>query len=313
MPMTEEIQSDYDSPWQLVLDTYFEEFVAFFFPHAQIDWTKQHESLDKELQQVVRDAALGKRLVDKLIKVWLKSGDEAWVLVHIEVQSQEESGFSERMFVYNYRIYDRYRRRVASLAVLGDERLAWRPSQFGYELFDCRMQFQFPIVKLADYGAQWQALEASRNPFATVVMAHLKTQETRDNGEERKSWKLSLVKRLYDQGLQRQDILDLFQFIDWILALPQDLEDEFLLELAQYEGERRMQYITSMERKGLKQGLLSGIALGLELKFGSEGLDCLPEISQIQDVKVLETVLERLKTSSSLDEFRRVYQDSLPA
>lgn len=77
-----------------------------------------------------------------------------------------------------------------------------------------------------------------------------------------------------------------------------------------------MQYITSVERigirKGLRQGLLSGIALGLELRFGSEGLNLLSEISQLQDVKVLEMVLEGLKTIRSLDELRQVYQSSLP-
>ncbi len=76
-----------------------------------------------------------------------------------------------------------------------------------------------------------------------------------------------------------------------------------------------MQYITSVERigirKGLQQGLLSGIALGLELRFGNEGLNFLPEISQIQDVQVLEMVLEGLKTISSLDELRQVCQGSL--
>jgi hypothetical protein len=29
--------------------------------------------------------------------------------------------FAERMFVYNYRLYDRYRRPIASMAVLADE------------------------------------------------------------------------------------------------------------------------------------------------------------------------------------------------
>ncbi len=43
------------------------------------------------------------------------------VLIHIEVQGQSEAEFAERMFVYNYRLYDRYRRPVVSLAVLGDE------------------------------------------------------------------------------------------------------------------------------------------------------------------------------------------------
>jgi len=33
---------DYDSPWKEVLERYFEDFMAFFFPeaHADIDWAK---------------------------------------------------------------------------------------------------------------------------------------------------------------------------------------------------------------------------------------------------------------------------------
>ncbi|MHC5780070.1 hypothetical protein [Nostoc sp.] len=76
-----------------------------------------------------------------------------WLLVHLEIQSQSEFDFSERMFTYNYRIYDRYKRPVASLAVLGDERTNWRPNQFGYELFGCMVNFQFPVIKLIDSRA----------------------------------------------------------------------------------------------------------------------------------------------------------------
>jgi len=39
-----------------------------------------------------------------------------------------------------------------------------------------------------------------------------------------------------------------------------------------------MPYITSVERVGMKKGLLKGIELGLEVKFGAEGLKLLPEI-----------------------------------
>lgn len=311
--MTEDIQSEYDSPWKLVLDNYFEEFLAFFFPnaHEQIDWSRRYESLNKELQQVVRDAELGKRLADKLIKVWLKDGEEAWVLLHVEVQSQEESGFVERMFVYHYRIYDRYKCRVASFAVLGDERSTWRPNRFTSELFDCRVQFDFPVIKLVDFASQWKMLEESRNPFSVVVMAHLKAQQTRSDGQERKSWKLSLVKRLYEQGFQRQDILDLFRFIDWILVLPKNLEADFYQELAQYEEDRQMPYITSVERRGITQGLLSGIKVGLEAKFGDAGLQLLPEISAIADTQVLEAILRGLWTVNSLEELRQIYQHEI--
>lgn len=108
-----------------------EDFILFFFPqaHAEIEWSRGRELLDKELQKVVKDAEIGQRLVDKLVKIYRTGGEEAWVLIHVEVQSQEESDFAERMFTYNYRIFDRYKRSVASLAVLGDERTNWRPER----------------------------------------------------------------------------------------------------------------------------------------------------------------------------------------
>lgn len=126
--------TDYDSPWKEIVEIYFEDFIAFFFSeyYREFDWTRPYEFLDNELKQVVRDADFGRRLVDKLVKIWRINGEQMWILVHIEVQSQEESLFSERMFV-NYRIFDRYRRTVVSLAVLGDENRNWRPNRFGYQ------------------------------------------------------------------------------------------------------------------------------------------------------------------------------------
>lgn len=72
---------DYDSPWKNALERYFEEFTAFFFPdaYAGIDWGRGYEFLDKELRQVTKNAELGSRQVDKLIKVWRKGGVETWV------------------------------------------------------------------------------------------------------------------------------------------------------------------------------------------------------------------------------------------
>jgi len=40
------------------------------------------------------------------------------VLIHVEVQTARDAEFPQRMYVYNYRVFDRYNRPVASLAVL---------------------------------------------------------------------------------------------------------------------------------------------------------------------------------------------------
>lgn len=305
-------QTQYDSPWKQMLQLYFEDFMQFFFPqaHAQIDWSRGFEFLDQELQQVVRDAELGKRLIDKLVKIYRLGGEESWLLIHIEVQSQEESDFPKRMFVYNYRIFDRYDRSVASLAVLGDDNINWRPNQFGYELFGCTVDFQFPIIKLLDYQQRLSELEASRNPFATVVMAHLAAVQTRSNRQQRKQQKLVLVKRLYEQGLGRDDIINLFRFIDWMMTLPDQFELEFWQEYRDFEESKRMQYVTSVERSGIRLGLLEGIELGLELKFGASSLEVMDEVSQIYDVEQLRKIKEGIKTATSIDELRRIYQSS---
>jgi predicted transposase/invertase (TIGR01784 family) len=62
-------------------------------------------------------------------------------------------------------------------------------------------------------------------------------------------------------------------------------------------------------QQGIRQGLLEGIALGLELKFGSEGLRLLPEIRTIDDVDVLRALHQGLKTATTLEALRRIYEE----
>jgi hypothetical protein len=300
--------SDFDSPWKEALALYFPAFLAFFFPeaYAAIDWSRGYEALDKELQQVVRDAELGRRLVDKLFKVWRKDGQEAWVLVHVEVQGQYETDFPQRMYVYNYRLFDRYNRVVVSLAVLADEQAGWRPDHFGSSLWGCTVDFRFPVVKLLDYAADVAALEANPNPFAAVVLAHLKTLETRQDPEARRLWKVRLIKGLYERGLSKEDIRQLFRLIDWMMDLPKALDEQVWQEIQQYKEEKQMSYIPSFERKARKEGLLAGMELALELKFGTAGLQLASELRQLEDVYVLQAILEAIKTATTVDDLRRI-------
>lgn len=257
---------DYDSPWKEVLEHFFPAFMAFFFPeaHAEIDWSQRYEFLDKELAKIVRDANLGKRLADKLVKVRRVTGEEVWVLIHIEVQGWVDPEFPRRMYVYNYRVFDRYGRPVASMAVLADDDPKWRPDRFEYELWGSHTGLRFPLVKLCALADRWDGLEMSPNPFAPVVMAHLKTQETKGAPENRMVWKLRIVRGLYERGFGRQEVLELFRVIDWMMGLPPGLDQAFHHSLQQYEGERNMPYITSIERIGLEKGREEGFRQGIE-------------------------------------------------
>jgi Domain of unknown function (DUF4351) len=177
----------------------------------------------------------------------------------VEVQAQKEKAFDQRMFTYNIRIFDRYQQIPISLAILCDENDQWRPYEYGADYPDTRLHFEFGMVKLIDYRTRWAELESSENPFATVVMAHLKVLETKRNVDQRKAWKFTLTKALYEKGYGRQEVLDLYRFIDWVMILPEAVERSFWQELQSFEEERKVTYVTNAERFGIEKGIKQGI------------------------------------------------------
>jgi hypothetical protein len=283
--------------------------MAFFFPtaHAEIDWGRGYEMLDKELQPIVRRAEHGRRYVDKLVKVWLKTGEEKWLLIHIEVQGSREGEFPRRMHVYNHRIFDRYDQEVISLAILADDDPDWRPSRYESARWGFRSLTEFPIVKLIDYAPQYQRLEAESNPFAVVVLAHLKALETHRSPAERYAWKIRLVKGLYERGMAPEDVRRLFDFIDWVMELPEPLERRFQEETDAFQREKRMPFVNIFERVGMEKGLLQGIEVALDVKFGAAGLELMPELRDIRDHVLLGKILARIKTAESPDDLRRLW------
>jgi len=303
--------ADYDAPWKEALERYFPEFLEFYFPHihAAIDWQRPWEFLDKELQKIVREAETGRRYVDKLVKVWMNNGEETWLIVHVEIQSQYESAFPKRMFTYHVRLCDRYDLPIVSLAVLTDENPNWRPKRFGTSQLGCKLIFRFPTVKLLDYRSDWATLEQNLNPFAVVTMAHLQAQATRQAPRQRLEWKVRLVRELYDRGFSREDVLELFRFIDWLLALPEELNPEFDEQLIAIEEERQVQYVTSIERRGIAKGDLQRaracILEALEIRFGQIPQTIADTINQISDSEVLRTLHRQAIVIESIEAFQQ--------
>jgi hypothetical protein len=124
---------------------------------------------------------------------------------------------------------------------------------------------------VADAGRE-AALEADTNPFATVVLAHLAAQATRGDAEGRYVRKLALTRKLYERGLTKQRIIDLYRFIDWGLALPVDLELRYTDAILQIEEGLRRPYVSCVERRGEARGKVAGAGLVvrglLEQRFG---------------------------------------------
>jgi len=302
--------ADHDSPWKMALEGYFQEFLDLLFPaiHEQVDWLKGYSFLDKELQQITADANSGRRYADKLIKVYAHDGSETWVLIHVEVQGEPEDAFAERMYTYQYRLRDRYGVDVVSLAVLADTRDSFRPTTFRYQRWGCELTFTFPTAKLIDWESHWAELEASTNVFALVVMAQIHAKRLKD-GATRKDVKVALIRLLYERGYSRDQVVQLFIIIDWMLQLPSALEPEFVQAVYAIQEEKQMPYVNTIERyerekaidEGRHEGVEGMLRKQIALKFGE-----LPEwaderIASASDAQ-LEDWVAQILTANSLED-----------
>jgi hypothetical protein len=90
----------FDEAWKQIIERFFPEFLRFFAPevYEAIDFQKSFTFLDTEMAQFDKQALKGAKVVDKLVKAFLKDGSEQWILIHIEVQGDADADFAQRMF-----------------------------------------------------------------------------------------------------------------------------------------------------------------------------------------------------------------------
>lgn len=244
---------------------------------SAIDWSRAQENLDKELAAINKNSKNGRRFVDKLIKVWLLDGKELWLLFHLEVQGRSEEDFCKRMYVYHYRLFDKYSIPIISMAILTDNKYSWRPNCYQYANWGCSLDFKFLSIKLLDFANKQDELTQSQNPFAMVILAQLQFLQSKRNLRSRFAAKLKLTKILYKKGWDKVQVINLYRFIDSIMALPDPLELEYKQEIANFEKEKHMAYLCPSEqlskREGMQQGMLEGERFSLlcvvQQKFGS--------------------------------------------
>jgi predicted transposase/invertase (TIGR01784 family) len=72
--------------------------------------------------------------------------------------------------------------------------------------------------------------------------------------------------------------------------------------------EGRQQGLQQGLQQGERRGLLAAIEFGLEVKFGSEGLHLMPEITRLEDVNTLRLIFDAIKVAEGLDAFMTWYQ-----
>ncbi|HEX5554588.1 MAG TPA: hypothetical protein VFX43_15195 [Chitinophagaceae bacterium] len=134
---------------------------------------KDFQFLDKELAQLFPSQANMKspKFVDKLVKVFTKTGEEQWLLIHVEIQGYRDTNFGRRIFTYFYRILDKFDKPVTTVAIFTDSNKKFKPSVYTYEYLGTKNTFEFNSYKIIERDEE--VLKKSTNPFAIVILTAL--------------------------------------------------------------------------------------------------------------------------------------------
>ena len=124
------------------------------------------------------------------------------------------------------------------------------------------------MAKLTDYEERLDELLESDNVFGWITAAHILTQKTKKQHQERYAAKLHLVRILYQRHWEKQRIIDLLYIADWLMQLPDWLNSLIWQELETIEEKENMEYVTSIERIGMVRGQYTLLKSQLECRFG---------------------------------------------
>jgi len=259
-----------DTLWKGILEDLFDDFLRFFVKNAvkKFDFKRGFEFLDKELEELFPlQEGKNVRFVDKLVKVWLKNGQEEWILIHIEVQGQAQQNFAERMFVYYYRILDRYNKSTASFAIYSDNNPTFHPKSYSRKFLNTSINFKFNTYKIIDQNEE--SLVQNPNPFAVIILTVL-TALKKGKVEDKRliDLKIDLVKNLMRRKFSHEKIEALMSFITRYVRFSNSKYDSIFEEKLDFITEKNYpmgikQLILTKERaEGKAEGRAEGRAEG---------------------------------------------------
>ncbi|HBY20211.1 MAG TPA: hypothetical protein DEG71_04250, partial [Clostridiales bacterium] len=220
-----------DELWKAIIEDLFDEFLEYFMPelYEQIDFTKGYIFLEQELKKLFRESKNKKRITDKLVKVYLKNGDEKWILIHIEIQGYNDDEFTRRMFKYFYRIYDKYEKDINAIAIFTDDKKDYKPDKYEYKFLGTKVTYEYNTYKILEQTEE--KLLQDKNLFALVILAGLYSIKCEKIKEQKYKFKLNLIRLLRQRKYTNEKIQIIFDFIEGIIRLPETEEKLYKEEI----------------------------------------------------------------------------------
>ncbi|MCB9130605.1 MAG: Rpn family recombination-promoting nuclease/putative transposase [Anaerolineales bacterium] len=310
------------------------DFIRAFLPAEVVD-TLDLPTLELSAQSFVDDA-LRAHHTDLLFQVQLHPDAPAFVYVLFEHKSYPDRQVAFQLLRYIVRIWEHSQRRYGALlpvfpVVFYHGRIAWTTGDRLSWLVQAPAAFRdfMPDFRywLCDLSAIPEEVIRGEITFrvALTVLKYIWYDDLRPH--------LLEALRLMSESARTQSTMEfLASLLTYVVTATDKMSSEdlreVLVEVFPEEGELIMNTIAerwieqgmqqgmqqglkqgreSGMHEGLRKGYLAAIELGIELRFGADGLRLMPEISQIDDLDVLQTIQKAIKKAETLNEVRSSY------
>ena len=245
---------DHDRLFKELLSTFFLEFIELFFPEV-ITYLEPNslQPLDKE---IFTDVTAGERYeADLIFKARFRNQD-SFFLIHTEHQARTETNFSQRMFRYFARLYEKFAVPVYPVVLFSYD-APQRP-----EITSHRVEFPDKLVLDFNYSViqlnrlSWRDFLQQENPIASALMAKMNIAS-----EDRPRVKSECLRLLATLRLNPAKMQLISGFVDTYLRLNVEEEAIFQAEIVRLELVQKevvMEIVTSWMETGIQQGLQRG-------------------------------------------------------
>ncbi|MEA5596534.1 Rpn family recombination-promoting nuclease/putative transposase [Rivularia sp. UHCC 0363] len=266
-------------------------------PENWVKWVTQipditaTEILDSEFQWISRES-------DVLIRAQSPQFGEFLVLNELQLRYKTEMPRRMRAYIslaeekYNLPVYPV----LINILKVSETEI---PTRYESEFAGIIARQDYRVINLweIDVETAFQQNLSSLLPFVPILK----------DGAEEATIQRALQRLRADEDLnQLETVLAFFatfvidsalvkQIMRWDMAI---LTESPWYQQILKEGEARGR------QEGRREGIISGIEVALEAKFGNEGLQLMPQISQITDLEQLKVIQRGVQTVNSIEEFR---------
>ncbi|MGK7893327.1 MAG: hypothetical protein AB4372_06795, partial [Xenococcus sp. (in: cyanobacteria)] len=109
-------------------------------------------------------------------------------------------------------------------------------------------------------------------------------------------------------------IINLFKFIDKMMTLPPELQQNLESKINQYEEEQKMEFLSTMEERGIEKGAKENCRQNiidlLQVRFLSVPESLVESLNNIEDLAFLKQLLLETIRVNSIAEFEELIQQN---